>query len=93
MNKSELVEKILSHKELAECKKSQMELMLNETLSIIKSTVKKGQDVTLIGFGTFSKAKRKARMGRNPQTGKALKIPAMSVPKFKAGKDFKDLVR
>ena len=67
--------------------------MLNETLSIIKSTVKKGQDVTLIGFGTFSKAKRKARMGRNPQTGKALKIPAMSVPKFKAGKDFKDLVR
>ncbi len=93
MNKSELIEKIAAHKELSECKKSKIELILNETIALIKTSVKKGQDVTLIGFGTFSKTKRKARLGRNPQTGKELKIPAMSVPKFKAGKDFKELVR
>ena len=92
MNKSELIEKIAENKELSELKKSQIELMLNETLTIIKKSVKK-QDVTLIGFGTFSKTKRKARMGRNPQTGKELKIPATTVPKFKAGREFKDLVR
>ena len=89
MNKAELVEKVATATEL---KKSEVELVLNETLTLIKSAVKKG-DVTLIGFGTFSKTKRKARMGRNPQTGKAIKIPARTVPKFKAGKDFKDTVR
>jgi DNA-binding protein HU-beta len=92
MNKSELVDKIAAHKELSELKKNQIEAVLNETLSIIKNTVKK-QDVTLIGFGTFSKSKRKARMGRNPQTGKEIKIAARTVPKFKAGKDFKESVR
>jgi len=92
MNKSELIEKIAENKELSELKKSQIELMLNETLTIIKKSVKK-EDITLIGFGTFSKSKRKARMGRNPQTGKELKIPAATVPKFKAGREFKDLVR
>ena len=89
MNKSELVEKIA---EATELKKSQVEEALNETLSIIKAAVKK-QDVTLIGFGTFTKSKRKARMGRNPQTGKEIKIPARTVPRFKAGKDFKETVR
>jgi DNA-binding protein HU-beta len=92
MNKAELVAKLSENKSLSELKKSQIEIILNETLSIIKNTVKK-DDVTLIGFGTFSKTKRKARMGRNPQTGKELKIPARTVPKFKAGKDFKDLLR
>jgi len=92
MNKSELIEKIAENKELSELKKSQIELMLNETLTIIKKSVKK-EDITLIGFGTFSKSKLKARMGRNPQTGKELKIPAATVPKFKAGREFKDLVR
>ncbi len=89
MNKSELVEKIA---EATQLRKSQVEEALNETLSLIKSSVKK-QDVTLIGFGTFTKSKRKARMGRNPQTGKEIKIPARTVPRFKAGKDFKDTVR
>ncbi len=92
MNKSELVAKLAEHKELAELPKSKLELIVNETLAIIKKTVKK-DDVTLIGFGTFSKSKRKARTGRNPQTGEAIKIPARTVPKFKAGKDFKDSVR
>jgi DNA-binding protein HU-beta len=89
VNKSELVEKIA---EATQLRKSQVEEALNETLSLIKSSVKK-QDVTLIGFGTFTKSKRKARMGRNPQTGKEIKIPARTVPRFKAGKDFKDTVR
>jgi DNA-binding protein HU-beta len=92
MNKSQLIEKLAEHKELSELPKSKIELMLNETLSIIKKTVKK-DDVTLIGFGTFTRSKRKARMGRNPQTGKEIKIAARTVPKFKAGKDFKETVR
>jgi DNA-binding protein HU-beta len=89
MNKAELVDKVAEATQLA---KSDIEGLLNEMLSVIKSAVKK-QDVTLIGFGTFSKSKRKARMGRNPQTGKEIKIPARTVPKFRAGKDFKEAVR
>ena len=59
----------------------------------IKKAVKKGDDVTLVGFGTFTKSKRKARTGRNPQTGKEIKIPAMTVPKFRAGREFKLFVK
>ncbi len=92
MNKSELVEKLAAHKNHSELKKSQIESVLNETLAIIKNTVKKA-DVTLVGFGTFTKSKRKARLGRNPQTGKEIKIAARTVPRFKPGKDFKDTVR
>ena len=55
--------------------------------------VKKGDDVKLVGFGTFTKAKRKARTGRNPQTGKAIKIPAAWAPKFRAGAEFKSMVK
>lgn len=92
MNKSELIEKIAVATKDSELKKTQIENVLNEALNIIKTAVKK-QDVTLIGFGTFTKSKRKARIGRNPQTGKEIKIPARTVPRFRAGKDFKDLVR
>ena len=92
MNKSELVEKLAAHKNHSELKKCDIESVLNETLSIIKNSVKK-QDVTLVGFGTFTKSKRKARMGRNPQTGKEIKIPARTVPRFKPGKDFKATVK
>ncbi len=90
MNKAQLIEHIA-----AECKltKAQTERMLDTTLEAIKKTVKKGDEVKLVGFGTFTKAKRKARMGRNPQTGKAIKIPAMSYPKFRPGSEFKDIVR
>jgi DNA-binding protein HU-beta len=55
--------------------------------------VKKGGKVALVGFGTFSVSKRKARTGRNPQTGATMKIPARKVPKFSAGKAFKDAVK
>jgi DNA-binding protein HU-beta len=90
MNKSELVEAVAQNVELT---KSNIEDVLNATLDLIKKNVKKGDDVTLVGFGTFTKSKRKARMGRNPQTGKEIKIPAMTVPRFRAGKEFKETVR
>ncbi len=59
----------------------------------IAKALKKGQAVTLVGFGTFSVSKRKARLGRNPQTGKEIKIPAKKVPKFSAGKALKGAVK
>ena len=62
---------------------------LDATLSNITKALKKGDSVTLVGFGTFSTSKRKARMGRNPQTGQPLKIKAATVPKFKAGAKLK----
>ena len=58
----------------------------------VKTALKKKQRVTLVGFGTFSVSERKARKGRNPRTGKEIKIPARRVPKFTAGKAFKDAV-
>jgi DNA-binding protein HU-beta len=90
MNKAELIDLIS-----AECKitKAQTERMLDVTLETIKKNVKKGEEVKLVGFGTFTKAKRKARMGRNPQTGKAIKIPATWFPKFRPGAEFKEIVR
>jgi DNA-binding protein HU-beta len=90
MNKSQLVESIASHTEMP---KSQVESVLNTCLELVKKSVKKGDDVTLVGFGTFTKSKRKARTGRNPQTGEEIRIPSMNVPRFRAGKDFKELVR
>ena len=59
----------------------------------ITKALKKGQAMTLVGFGTFSVGKRKARLGRNPQTGKEIKIPAKKVPKFSAGKALKNAVK
>lgn len=73
--------------------KSDTAAILNATIAAIKKSVKKGEDVTLVGFGTFTRSKRKARMGRNPQTGKEIKIPAMTVPRFRAGREFKEYVR
>lgn len=90
MNKQQLIEKIAAE---AHTTKAQAELILNCALENIKKTVKKGDDVKIVGFGTFTKAKRKARTGRNPQTGKAIKIPASWAPKFRAGSEFKALVK
>ena len=89
MNKAQLVEAIAMS---ANVTKTEAESCLNAAIDAIKKSVKKGDDVTLIGFGTFTKAKRKARMGRNPQNGKEIKIPAMTLPKFRAGREFKDAV-
>jgi DNA-binding protein HU-beta len=73
--------------------KAQTENVLDWTLDAIKKAVKKGDDVRLVGFGTFTKGKRKARKGRNPQTGKTITIPASNYPKFKAGREFKSMVK
>ncbi len=88
MNKGELVNevaKVVGKKKVAED-------AVNSVLCAITDSLKKGDKVTLIGFGTFSVIKRAARTGRNPQTGKAIKIKARKVPKFVAGKKLKDTV-
>ncbi len=90
MNKAQLIEKVSEETGMT---KSQSEKMLDSTIDIIKKSVKKGDEVKLVGFGTFTKAKRKARTGRNPQTGKAIKIPASWAPKFRPGSEFKSMVR
>jgi DNA-binding protein HU-beta len=90
MNKTQLVDAIAKQTQMT---KTTVEETLNAAIDMIKKSVKKGEDVTLVGFGTFTKSKRKARAGRNPQTGKEIKIPAMTVPRFRAGKEFKDAVR
>jgi len=90
MNKAQLVEQVAKATSLT---KTDVENVLNSSVELIKKSVKKGDDVTLVGFGTFTKSKRKARAGRNPQTGKEIKIPAMTVPKFRPGKEFKNAVR
>ncbi len=89
MNKAQLIEKIATETNVS---KAQAEAFLDCTMENIKKSVKKGDDVKLVGFGTFTKAKRKARTGRNPQTGKAIKIPASWAPKFRAGAEFKSMV-
>ena len=84
MNKAELIERVAKHTDTT---KAQTERMLDATLETIRKTVKKGDEVKLVGFGTFTKQKRKARKGRNPQTGKTIQIAAKKVVKFKAGSD------
>lgn len=86
MNKAEIVDQLAKDHSVS---KIQAETLLNSTLDIIKKSVKKGDVVTLVGFGSFYKAKRKARKGRNPQTGAELKIPAHNIPKFRPGLEFK----
>jgi DNA-binding protein HU-beta len=89
MNKGELIEKIAKD---AKISKVQAGNALNSTLDGLLTTLKKGGRVTLVGFGTFSVSSRKARTGRNPQTGAVLKIPARKVTKFVAGADLKKAV-
>ena len=90
MTKSELVEKIAQEAGLT---KADSERALNAFTNTVKKSLKKGNAVTLVGFGTFDISKRKARMGRNPQTGEAIKIAAAKLPKFRAGKGLKDAVK
>ena len=92
MNKKELLETILKTKELNHLTKKDAENFINTTMDVIKKTIKKGDDVSLIGFGTFTKVKRKARIGVNPSTGEKIKIKAKTVPKFRPGKDWKEML-
>ena len=87
MNKAELVAAIAAKTELS---KKDSEKALKAFIDVVSEELKKGEKVQLVGFGTFEVAKRAAREGRNPQTGKAMKIAASKAPKFKAGKSLKD---
>jgi len=90
MTKADLIEKMAKDASLS---KADAGRALNMTIDSIVKALKKGNKVALVGFGTFSVSKRKARTGRNPQTGATIKIGARKVPKFKAGKAFKDSVK
>lgn len=89
MNKGDLIQELAK---VAGTKKD-AEAAINSILRAIIKELKKGNKVTLIGFGTFSVAKRAARKGRNPQTGKEIKIPARKIPKFTPGKGLKTAVK
>jgi DNA-binding protein HU-beta len=89
MNKQDLISKIASE---ADISKQKAGVALDATLDAIRDSLKKGDDVRLIGFGTFTVAERAATEGRNPRTGEKIKIPASKQPKFKPGKELKDTV-
>lgn len=84
MNKAELIEAMAK---AADCTKTQAGSALDGFCSAVTTALKRGDKVTLVGFGTFSVSKRAARTGRNPQTGEAIKIKAKKVARFKAGKE------
>jgi DNA-binding protein HU-beta len=89
MNKTELVAAIADKAGLT---KKDAEAAVKAFTDVVSAQLKKGDKVQLVGFGTFETAKRAARTGRNPQTGKEIKIAASVAPKFKAGKALKDAV-
>ena len=89
MNKQDLVAKVA---DTVDIPKTKAEAAVNAVIDAIKTSLKKGDDVRLVGFGTFSVAQRAATTGRNPRTGEPIKIPASKQPKFKAGKELKEAV-
>ena len=89
MNKKDLIEKIAANADISKVKAGKG---LDSVLESIKESLKDGDGVQLVGFGNFQVVEREARNGRNPQTGKTIKIPAKKVVKFKVGKALKDAV-
>jgi nucleoid DNA-binding protein len=89
MNKSELIEAVAKSTGLS---KADSDRAISAVVEHVTKALKKGSTVALVGFGTFKISKRNARMGRNPQTGAAIKIAARKVPRFVAGKTLKDAV-
>jgi len=89
VNKSDLVDAIAKSSDIS---KAAAARALDSTIDTIKKALKKGDTVSLVGFGTFKVGKRAARNGRNPRTGATIKIKAAKVPKFSAGKGLKDAV-
>lgn len=89
MNKADLIEQMAAD---AGITKTAAAAALDSFVNNVTKSLKKGNKVSLVGFGTFDISKRKARTGRNPQTGEAIKIKARKVPKFSAGKALKDAV-
>lgn len=89
MNKADLIDEVAKVVETKKAAAAAVDCMID----VITKTLKKKGKVTLVGFGTFSVSKRAARKGRNPRTGKEIKIPAKNVPKFSAGKELKAAVK
>jgi len=89
MNKGELIDAMAADTGLT---KTQSAACLDSMMTTIRKALKKGDKVTLVGFGTYSVSNRAARTGRNPQTGKAIKIAAKNVVRFKAGKELSEAV-
>ncbi len=89
MNKTELIAAVA---EKAEISKKDSEKALKAFIDVVTEQLKNDDKVQLVGFGTFEVSKRAAREGRNPQTGKTMKIAACKAPKFKAGKALKDAI-
>ena len=89
MNKTELIAAVAENAELS---KKDAEKALKAFVEVVTEELKKGEKIQLVGFGTFEVSERAAREGRNPQTGKTMKIEACKAPKFKAGKALKDAV-
>jgi DNA-binding protein HU-beta len=87
VNKTELIEHIAKH---ADISKAAATRALDATLSAVKTTLKKGGEVSLVGFGAFAVTKRAGRTGRNPRTGEPIKIKSAKIPKFRPGKALKD---
>lgn len=87
MNKNEFIDRVA---DAADMSKTEATRAVDAVFDAITEALKKGDDVRLVGFGTFSAAQRKARDGRNPRTGETIKIPASIQPKFSAGKGLKD---
>jgi DNA-binding protein HU-beta len=87
MNKNEFIDKVA---DTAAISKSEAAKAVDAVFDAIASALKAGDEVRLVGFGTFSAAKRKAREGRNPRTGETIQIPASTQPKFSPGKGLKD---
>jgi DNA-binding protein HU-beta len=90
MTKAELIDKIAAK---AKISKKAANVTLNTFVDSVTSALKKGERVSLVGFGTFSVAKRKARIARNPRTGEKINVPARRAAKFKAGRELKNAVR
>ena len=89
INKADLIEQVA---QAAEISKSAAERSVDALISAVKSSLRKGEIVTLVGFGTFYAGVRRARIGRNPRTGAAVEIKAAKLPKFRAGKALRDAI-
>ena len=90
MNKNDLIAQVADETKLT---KADCSRVLEAALGIAKTAIRKGDDLRLVGFGTFVRARRSARLARNPQTGKEIQIKAHYVPRFRPGKEFRDYLR
>jgi len=90
MNKNELVDRVSN---LTKLTKADCQRIIDAVIGTTRNKVQNGEEVRLVGFGTFVRSKRSARKGRNPQTGEEIYIPSQWVPKFRPGKEFREYLR